>query len=244
MAHIRSRQAMLISMLLGRRVYTGKNIRDRNLLFLAHRYHIPAWLMTYLPQPNSYWRSPRVRLADITPAVLRLQDGCRSRGKLETVSLTGGLRSLTSVLVRGSRIKLLFLTHTGQCLGAAEMLSPVSTTRQPFRFVALEEGDQRRLRAVVQSFLDPGEQTWIEKYRAAKDTSARASGVTLVKDGPSDDREGRRLQVSIDCLQETHIESFNFRSQVLGRLWGRRVRHSYRKRITCLGQPAQAYCRQ
>jgi len=28
MAHIRSRQAMLISMLLGGRVYTGKNIRD------------------------------------------------------------------------------------------------------------------------------------------------------------------------------------------------------------------------
>jgi len=123
--------------------------------------------MTYLPQPNSYWRSPRVWLADITPAVPRLQDGYRSRGKLETVSLTGGLRRLTNLLVRDSRIKLMFLTHTGPVLGTAEMLSPVSTTRQPFRFVVLEEDDQRRLRAVVQSFLDPGEQTWIEKYRAA-----------------------------------------------------------------------------
>jgi hypothetical protein len=47
------------------------------------------------------------------------------------------------------------------------MLSPVSTTRQPFRFVALEEGDQRRLRTVIQSSLNPGEQAWIEKYRAA-----------------------------------------------------------------------------
>jgi hypothetical protein len=96
-----------------------------------------------------------------------LPDGRRSQGKLETISLTGGLLSMSTMLDRGSRIKLMFLTHTGPVLGAAEMLSPVSTTRQPFRFVVLEEGDQRRLRVVVQSFLDPGEQAWIEKYRAA-----------------------------------------------------------------------------
>ena len=47
------------------------------------------------------------------------------------------------------------------------MLSPVSTTRQPFRFVALKEDDQRRLKGAVQFFLNPGEQAWIEKYRAA-----------------------------------------------------------------------------
>jgi hypothetical protein len=72
------------------------------------------------------------------------------------------------MLDRGSHIKLMFLTQTGPVLGAAEMLNPVSTTRQPFRFVALQEGDQRRLRAAVQSSLDqnPGEQAWIEKYRA------------------------------------------------------------------------------
>ena len=66
-------------------------------------------------------------------------------------------------------------------LGAAEMLSPVSTTRQPFRFVALEEGDQGRLRAVVQGFLDPGEQAWIEKYRAAvQPNPARRGGFPVV----------------------------------------------------------------
>jgi hypothetical protein len=123
--------------------------------------------MTYLPHSHTYWRSPRVRLADITPAVLRLADGRRHRGELETISLTGGLLSMPNMLDRGSRIKLMFLTPTGPVLGSAEMLSPVSTTRQPFRFVALEEGDQRRLQAVVQSFLDPGEQAWIQKYRAA-----------------------------------------------------------------------------
>jgi hypothetical protein len=48
------------------------------------------------------------------------------------------------------------------------MLSPVSTTRQPFRFVALEEGAHRKLRMLVQSFLHAREQAWIEKYRAAR----------------------------------------------------------------------------
>jgi alpha-beta hydrolase superfamily lysophospholipase len=102
-----------------------------------------------------------------------MPDGQRSRGKLETVSLTGGLLSMSNMLDRGSHIKLMFLTQTGPVLGAAEMLSPVSTTRQPFRFVALEEGDQRRLRTVIQSSLNqnpgqnPVEQAWIAKYRAA-----------------------------------------------------------------------------
>ena len=123
--------------------------------------------MNYLPHSHPDWRSPRVRLADITPVVLRLPDGCCFRGNLEVISLTGGLLSMSNVLDRSSRIKLMFLTQTGPVQGAAEMLSPVSTTRQPFRFVALEEGDQRKLRAVVQSFLGAREQAWIQKYRAA-----------------------------------------------------------------------------
>jgi hypothetical protein len=132
--------------------------------------------MTYLPQPHANCRSPRVQLADATHAVLRLPDGRRSRGKLETVSLTGGLLSVSSMLHQGSRIKLMFLTQTGPVSGEAEMLSPVSITRQPFRFIDLEKDDQRRLRAVVQSSLNqnpgqnpgqnPAEQAWIEKYRA------------------------------------------------------------------------------
>jgi hypothetical protein len=124
--------------------------------------------MTFLPQSYANYRSPRVRLADVTPAVLRLPDGRPSPGQLETISLTGGLLSMSNMLDRGSCIKLMFLTHTGPVLGEAEMLGPVSTTQQPFRFVALEEGDQRRLRAAVQSSLglNPGEKGWIEKYRA------------------------------------------------------------------------------
>ncbi len=113
------------------------------------------------------WRSPRIQLADIMPAVLRLPDGFSHRGKLETVSLTGGLLSVSSTLDQGSRIKLMFLTRTGPVLGLAEMLSPVSDTRQPFRFVALDEGNRHRLRTVIQSSLFSSEEAWIEKYRTA-----------------------------------------------------------------------------
>lgn len=123
--------------------------------------------MNYHPHSYPDWRSPRVRLADITPIVLQLPNGCFSRGNLETISLTGGLLSISNVLNRSSRIKLMFQTQTGPVQGTAEMLSPVSTTRQAFRFVALEEGDQRKLRALVQWLLNAREQAWIEKYRAA-----------------------------------------------------------------------------
>ncbi len=128
--------------------------------------------MTYLPHTPAHWRSPRVQLADLTPAVLRMSDGHGSRGTLQTISLTGGLLSVPNTLARGSRASLMFLTASGPFLGEAEMLTPVSPTCQPFRFVALEESSQRKLRNVVESSLHRGEQEWIEKYRAALDYQA------------------------------------------------------------------------
>jgi hypothetical protein len=136
--------------------------------------------MTCLPQTTPC-RAPRVRLTEFTPAVLRLQNNGCTTGSLEIISSTGGLLCLSKPLNRGSRIKLMFLTDQGPVLGAAELLSPVSWTRQPFRFVALAYGDQRRLRAITQGPLKPetpkqtvdisrivnAEQRWIEKYRAA-----------------------------------------------------------------------------
>ena len=95
-----------------------------------------------------------------------MADGTSSRGTLQTISLTGGLLGISSALNRGSRVQLMFLTQTGPVTGAAEMLNPVSPTQQPFRFVALEQGAQRRLRTIVESQLLPPD-AWIEKYRAA-----------------------------------------------------------------------------
>jgi mannose-1-phosphate guanylyltransferase len=45
----------------------------------------------------------------------------------------------------------MFETYRGPVLGTAEMLFPVSSTQQPFRFVALPESDQSTLQAAFQS---------------------------------------------------------------------------------------------
>ncbi len=132
--------------------------------------------MDGLSQLHANLRAPRVHLADVTPAVLRFQDGQRASGNLQVFSLTGGLLSLPRPINQGSQVKLMFLTHTGPVLGAAEMLSPVTRTQQAFRFVSLQVDDRRRLGAAIQSSLnknlandDAAEQKWMEKLRAASD---------------------------------------------------------------------------
>jgi hypothetical protein len=125
--------------------------------------------MSSLPYLHFKQRAPRVHLADVTPAVLRFQDGQRTAGQLQVLSLTGGLLCLSTPLDQGSRVKLMFLTHAGPILGGAEMLSPVSNTLQPFRFVSLPLEDHRRLGTAIQSSLDLNlaEPEWMEKLRVA-----------------------------------------------------------------------------
>jgi len=139
--------------------------------------------MDGLSQLHAQVRAPRVHLADFTPAVLRFQDGQRASGELQVLSVTGGLLALPSPLGQGSRVKLMFLTHGGAVLGAAEMLSPVTSTQQPFRFVSLPVDDRRRLGAAIQSSLnvkvanqDAVEQKWMEKLRAASSREQQPRG--------------------------------------------------------------------
>ena len=94
------------------------------------------------PVPSLARRAPRIRTTERTPAVLRFQSGDCVTGRLEVFSSTGGLLCLSKPLIRGTRIKVMFLTQTGPVMGSAEMLTPVSWTEQPFRFVALASGDQ------------------------------------------------------------------------------------------------------
>ena len=107
----------------------------RNFSFNASAYH--NQLVT-MPNPHTHWRSPRAHLGADVPAILRLPNGRQHRGNLETLSLSGGLLNLSDMLEQGSHPKLLFVSSTGPVLGAVEMLRPVSTTQQPFRFVAVE----------------------------------------------------------------------------------------------------------
>jgi hypothetical protein len=72
------------------------------------------------------------------------------------ISLTGGLLSLPRPLLRGCRVKLMFLTQAGSVLGSAEMLSADTWSLQPFRFVSLDENDQFRLRTAIELCLGVG----------------------------------------------------------------------------------------
>ena len=73
---------------------------------------------------------------------------------MQIISLTGGLLYLSEPLGRGSQVKLMFLTRRGSVLGAAEMLSPVSWSFQPFKFLKLYDDDELRLQEAIQSSLD------------------------------------------------------------------------------------------
>jgi hypothetical protein len=124
--------------------------------------------MTYLLPEQAKRRAPRTSFAEITPAVLRCKDGRRVPGKLRVVSVTGGLLCLPKPLDQGAQVKLMFLTGKGSVLGSAEMLSPITWSLQPFKFVALYDDDERRLQAAIQSSIDQSrhDHGQMERFRA------------------------------------------------------------------------------
>ena len=140
----------------------------RNLLLLSIASHT-CLRMANLPQALPPRRATRVHLANPTPAVLRFQDGSRLAGNLQIISVAGGLLSLSQPLHPNTRASLMFLTDGGPVLGKAEMLSPLSRTQQAFRFIALDQNNQRNLQLGIQSHLNQNldEEQWIAKYRSA-----------------------------------------------------------------------------
>lgn len=114
--------------------------------------------MTHFPQPHPTRRATRVQLGGSVLAAIRFDDGQRSRGKLYTISATGGLLKLAKPLGPGDFVEIGFQTKVGAVIGMAEMLAPTRKatdgTMQPFRFIALGDDDHRNLRMAVQSVTD------------------------------------------------------------------------------------------
>ena len=106
--------------------------------------------MTHFPQPNAQKRAARVQLGGSVQAAIRLEGGQRAKAKIQTISVTGGLLRLAQSLSQGDFIEVAFQTQSGPVHGMAEALSPMRSMSdgvlQPFRFVALEDDDHRRLR--------------------------------------------------------------------------------------------------
>src|SRR5437763_4881351 len=107
--------------------------------------------MTHCPQPHPSRRAARVQLGDSLLAAIRLEDGRHAKANLQTISTTGGLLQLPRSLGQGDFVEVAFQTQSGPVHGMAEILSPMRKTTdgvlQPFRFVALEDDDHRRLRS-------------------------------------------------------------------------------------------------
>ena len=114
--------------------------------------------MTHFPQPHASRRAARVQLGESVLAAIRLEDGRRIKAKLQTISATGGLLQLPRPLGAGSFVELAFQTHSGPVRAMAEVLTPMRKATdgvlQPFRFVALEDDDSRRLRMSLDHVTD------------------------------------------------------------------------------------------
>jgi len=114
--------------------------------------------MTHFPQPHPTRRASRAQLGGSVVAPIRFDDGQRSRGKLYSISTTGGLLKLPKAFDQGDFVEIGFQTKVGTVIGMAEMLEPARKATdgflQPFRFIALGDDDHRNLRMAVQSVKD------------------------------------------------------------------------------------------
>jgi hypothetical protein len=113
--------------------------------------------MTHFPHVHPQRRSPRIQLGGSVLAQVILEDGQRTKARLQTVSVTGGLLRLAKSLSQGDFVEVAFQTQSGPVRGMAEMLMPVRAATgslQPFRFVALGDDDHRALRMVVEAAAD------------------------------------------------------------------------------------------
>ena len=114
--------------------------------------------MTHFPQPHPSRRAARVQLGESVLAAIQLEDGRRTKAKLKTISTTGGLLRMAHQLSQGDFVEVAFQTESGPVHGMAEILSPTQLTTngvlQPFRFIALEDDDHRRLRTSVDHVAD------------------------------------------------------------------------------------------
>lgn len=120
--------------------------------------------MTHFPRTDAYRRAPRVQLNGTVAAAIHADGGQRARAKLQSLSVTGGLLQLQKGLLAGDFVEIAFQTRSGPVYGMAEMLEPMrkaqSACFQPFRFVALGDGDHRKLSnaldlALDRSLIDP-----------------------------------------------------------------------------------------
>jgi hypothetical protein len=105
-------------------------------------------------------RAPRVKLAGIILAMVRLENGREIRARLHQLSFTGGLLHLDAPLDEGIKADVMFHVGGSTIRSKAAMRFPMWATQgclQPFEFTDLGEDDRLKLKADLEKFLaSPG----------------------------------------------------------------------------------------
>jgi len=113
--------------------------------------------MSHFPQPDSRRRAARARIGEVVSAMVQQQGGKSVSGKLQSISVNGGLLQLSRPMPEGDFVEISFQTQAQPVRGMAEMLAPLhlnGRVLQPFRFIALADEDHNALRNMVDLITD------------------------------------------------------------------------------------------
>jgi hypothetical protein len=106
--------------------------------------------MAHFPQSQSKKRSPRVRVPN--DEIIRFNmDGRIFPAVLHRLSVTGGLAEFAGTVGAGNIAEVQLDTTLGRVSGLVEFLRPqnAAANSHPFRFIALGDGDYKRLNATL-----------------------------------------------------------------------------------------------
>ena len=148
-------------------------------------------------------RPVRVRLPGMPSATIRFVDGQHSSAKLQTISITGGLLQVLRPISSGAVVELLFSTHIGSVLAMAELLSPCSAAAiglQPFRFVAMDNAELRKLRTAIASALKAETQSRVSwPCRKIGDAVSPTALRLLSSDARRESNSGKQARSKNSC---------------------------------------------
>ena len=115
-------------------------------------------------------RAPRASLQGIVSASIHLENGRHLTGKLQTLSVTGGLLDLAVYLDERTSISLMFRLTPGILQSKAQLLFPMRGGMgylQPFRFTQIGIAERKTIDAEVTALLK----------RSIADKFAQARGI-------------------------------------------------------------------
>ena len=107
--------------------------------------------MAHFPQMRTKVRAPRVRVPNEEPVSFNIQDK-RITATLQKISLTGGLAKFNKDPGRLNLAEIRLDTLAGPVRGLVEFLPAIKQRNVyglPFRFIALDEVDQARLKKTL-----------------------------------------------------------------------------------------------